>query len=193
MSEEYYKNRKEALVWLQQKGKISQGAFYGYCEQGGYTNKIGQFYPLVVRPDKTISKFQVMQFAMDFFGTQKAISNEDERAADADRRKRIAEAEMAERKNDREKRQFDENWLERPKAIKQMAAILGNSRSAVLRRMHKCYPEIIRRCGGDHTRGNEVYEYLRSVVTDGFNDICHAGRVEGVLTKEKETVEPSFD
>lgn len=185
MSEEYYKNRKEALAVLQQKGKISQGAFYGYCEKGGYTNKLGAFFPLVIRPDKTISKFQVLQFAMDFFGPQKPASSEDEQAAKADRLKRIAESEMAVRKNERDKRQMDDEWLQRHDAIKQMAAMLGNSRSSVLRRMHKCYPEVIRKCGGDQAHGNEIYEYLRSVILDGFNDVCHAGKIEGVLVKDK--------
>lgn len=191
MSEDRFKNRKEALVWLQQKGKISQGAFYGYCEQGGYTNKIGQLYPLVVLADKTISKFQVMQFAMDFFGTQKPASSEDEEAAKADRLKRIAESEMAVRKNERDKRQMDDEWLKRPEAIKQMAAILGNSRSSVLRRMHKYYPEVIRKCGGDQAHGNEIYEYLRSIVLDGFNDVCHGGKIEGVLVKDKTLAPPA--
>jgi hypothetical protein len=55
---ERFKNRAEALRWLQSKGNISQGKFYNDCLSGHIT----------IHPDKSISKFQVAEYAERVFG-----------------------------------------------------------------------------------------------------------------------------
>ncbi len=54
-----FKNRAEAFAWLQARGQISLGKFYQDCEAG----------MISVGPDKTVSKFQVMQYAEKTFGS----------------------------------------------------------------------------------------------------------------------------
>jgi hypothetical protein len=55
---ERFCNRKEALTWLQARGQISQGKFYTDCAAGH----------LIIYPDKTLSKFQVAEYAEKVFG-----------------------------------------------------------------------------------------------------------------------------
>lgn len=54
---ERFKNRSEALKWLQSKGKISRGKFYDDCIAGYIT----------IHPDKSVSKFQVAEYAEKIF------------------------------------------------------------------------------------------------------------------------------
>lgn len=55
---ERFRNRKEALLWLQSRGQISQGKFYTDCAAGHIT----------IHPDKSLSKFQVAEYAEKVFG-----------------------------------------------------------------------------------------------------------------------------
>lgn len=55
---ECFKNRKEALSWLQIRGQISQGKFYQDCNEG----------QLTIYPDKSLSKIQVAEYAEKVFG-----------------------------------------------------------------------------------------------------------------------------
>jgi len=54
---EYFKNRAEALQWLQSRGKISKGKFYQDCKAGLVT----------IYPDKTVSKFSAAMYAEKHF------------------------------------------------------------------------------------------------------------------------------
>lgn len=54
---EYFKNRFEALQWLQSRGKISMGKFYQDCKAGLVT----------IYQDKTVSKFSVAMYAEKHF------------------------------------------------------------------------------------------------------------------------------
>ncbi len=55
---ERFRSRKEALLWLQSRGQISQGKFYTDCTAGHLT----------IYPDKSLSKFQVAEYAEKVFG-----------------------------------------------------------------------------------------------------------------------------
>lgn len=55
---ERFRNRKEALMWLQSRGQISQGKFYTDCTAGHLT----------IYQDKSLSKFQVAEYAEKVFG-----------------------------------------------------------------------------------------------------------------------------
>lgn len=54
---ERFKNRAEALKWLQGKGQISRGKFYNDCAAGH----------IIIHMDKSISKFQVAEYAEKVF------------------------------------------------------------------------------------------------------------------------------
>lgn len=174
---ERFKNRVQALNWLQGQGyKVSQGKFYGDCKAG---------FP-AIHKDGTISRFQVLQYGQQLDIEKKGGKLADEQKADeADIRKRIAEAEMAERKNEREKRQLDADWLHRPEAVLQVAALMGKIRASLRRRFYTGYPEVIRKCNGDQSRGNEVYEYMDNLALQALNEVAGNGRVEGILVKKE--------
>lgn len=54
---ERFKNRMEALNWLQSRGQISRGKFYDDC-------KIGK---ITIYPDKTVSRASVFEYAETVF------------------------------------------------------------------------------------------------------------------------------
>lgn len=54
---ECFRNRFEALQWMQSRGKISTGKFYQDCKAGLVT----------IYPDKSVSKFSVAMYAEDYF------------------------------------------------------------------------------------------------------------------------------
>ncbi|OGU01143.1 MAG: hypothetical protein A2079_05210 [Geobacteraceae bacterium GWC2_48_7] len=175
---ERFRNRKQAFDWLKAQGyKVSQGKFYGDCEAGSPT----------VHKDGSVSRYHVMQYGQQLDVERKGSDQDSQKSDEADLRKRIAEAEIAERKNDREKRQMDSEWLHRSDALVQMAAIMGKTRAALRRRFYTGYQELIKKCGGDHARGNEVYEYLDNMLRQAFNEVAGNGKIEGTLIKHKAT------
>ena len=60
---ERFRNRKEALLWLQSRGQISQGKFYQDCAAG----------LLTIYQDKSLSKFQVSEYAHKIFGFARSL------------------------------------------------------------------------------------------------------------------------
>ena len=126
-----------------------------------------------------------MQYGQQLDVERKGSDPDNQKSDEADLRKRIAEAEIAERKNDREKRAMDSEWLYRADALVQMAAIMGKPRAALRRRFYTGYQEVIKKCNGDHTRGNEVYEYLDNMLRQAFNEVAGNGKIEGTLIKHK--------
>lgn len=173
---ERFRNRKQALDWLKAQGyKVSQGKFYKDCEEGCPA----------IHKDGSVSRFQVLQYGQQLDLERRNPAAENQKADEAEIKRKIAEAEIAERKNEREKRQMDSEWLQRAEALGQIAAILGKLRSALRRRHSTGYQELIRKCNGDHTRGNEVQEYLEAMLRQAFNDVAGHGRIEGVLRKQK--------
>jgi hypothetical protein len=173
---ERFRNRKQAFDWLKSQGyKVSQGKFYGDCEAGSPA----------VHKDGSVSRFHVMQYGQQLDLERKSSDPDSQKADEADLRKRIAEAEIAERKNEREKRQMDSEWLNRSDALTQMAAIMGKTRAALRRRFSSTYQEVVKKCGGDHNRGNEVNEYQDSLIRQAFNEVAGNGKIEGMLIKHK--------
>lgn len=184
MSEERFKNRKEALTWLQKKGQISTGKFYGDCERG-YADINGRRFTLTIHPDKSISKFQVAEYAEALFVTHAPpVSTVDysEKRARLEMEKLEQEVEKGKLANRKE----DEKWLYKEDAWAQMAAIIGRLRDSLRHQFHVGTVAIIASAGGDPARGPEVYESAEALISRAFNEIVEAGRIDGTFEKAGE-------
>lgn len=175
MTEDRFKNRKEALAWLQTRGQISTGKFYQDCADGKVT----------IAPDKTISKYQVMQYAEKVFGFARQVTP----GYDQTEKKQALEIknlEMDVLKKELANRKEDANWLQKEDAWAQMAAIIGTLRDSLRHQFHVGSVAVIHAAGGDPARGPEVYEQTEELISRAFNEVVNAGRIEGMFAKGEE-------
>lgn len=174
-NDERFKNRSSALAWLQSRGKISAGKFSQDCAAG---------YP-AVHSDKTLSKWQVMEYAEKLFGGVREMPA----MIDMSAKKQALEIEKLEQDVEKGKlanRKEDDKWLYKEEAWAQMAAIIGKLRDSLRHQMHVGTVALITAAGGDHQRGPEVYEIAEGLISRAFNEIVEAGRIEGVFEKERD-------
>jgi hypothetical protein len=191
MSEDRFKNRKEALDWLQQRGQISQGKFYQDCDRG-YVEYDGRQIPLTVHADKTISKFQIMLYAEGIFGfTRQNIASVD--LAEKKEKLSVEEQELKIDKLKREKHQSEREqnreWKHRDESDEQLAGIIGMLLDASDHQFYKGAPELIQISGGNPARVDEVYATMQALFSNAINEVLAAGQIDGVF----EAIDPEDD
>lgn len=170
MDADRFKNRKEALDWLQSRGQISQGKFYQDCEAGLIT----------IAPDKTVSRWQVMEYAERVFGFTRQTGP----TIDMALKKERLEVELLEQKLEKQKldnRKDDEKWLLKEDAWAQMAALIGTLRDSLRHQFHVGQSHLVHLAGGDHQRGPEVYEGCEELLARAFNEVCSSGHIEAIF------------
>lgn len=175
MSDDRFKNRKEALAWLKSKGQISTGKFYQDCADGKIT----------IYPDKTISKFQVAEYADRLFGSYRQPQPSHD-MADRKARLEVEKLEQEVEKGKLANRKEDEKWLYKEDAWAQMAAVLGTLRDSLRHQLHVGTAALIHVAAGDPARGPEVYQTAEELVSRAFNEVVNSGRIEGMFEKEEE-------
>lgn len=175
MSEDRFKNRKEALAWLQSKGQISTGKFYQDCADGKIT----------IYPDKTISKFQVAEYAERHFGQYRQAPPSHD-MADRKAKLEVEKLELDVEKARLANRKEDANWLRKEEAWEQMAGVIGTLRDSLRHQLHVGTAALIHVAGGDPARGPEVYETAEEMISRAFNEVVNSGRIEGVFEKGEE-------
>lgn len=173
---ERFTTRKEAFDWLKANNyKISTGKFYQDCSAG---------FPLVHK-DGTVSRYQVLMYAQQIDLSTKA---EDMTRRDADRlheqRKTKAEAEMAEMKAEKMRREEDRYWLHAEEAWAQIAALVATLRDTIRHHLFTAQREFIHVAGGDQSRSHEVFEFAEGIIDKAFNEVA-GGEID--ITFEKET------
>ena len=163
-SAERFANRKQALNWLNAQGyKISQGKFYQDCAAG--------FPPM--HTDGSLSRFQVMHYGQQLdLATRSAATQQD---GDTSRRKEAAEAEIAEMKAERMRREEDKEWLHADQAWSVVAALVGSLRETLRHHLHSEAAALVHVAGGGQDRVHEVFEFLEEVVGKAFNEVAGKG------------------
>lgn len=160
---EYFKNRKEAHNWLVAEGyQVSQGKFYQDISRNGFPALNG---------DKTVSKYQVMVYAKQLEEQAAPDLSAIERSENL-HRKETAEAQIAEMKAERMRREEDANWLHADAAWSTLAALVGNLRDAIRRALHDDQVAIVQAAGGEVLRAPEVYEQIEATVDRAFNQVA---------------------
>ncbi len=163
---EYFKTRKEAYDWLIAEGyKVSSGKFYSDIKNNGFP---------VVNRDKTVSKYQVMVYARQLAEETRPDISAIERSEHLHRKEK-ADAEMAEMKAEKMRREQDTLWLHADEAWSALAAVVGNLRDAIRREIHSKQVEIVLAAGGETHRAPEVYEHVDGIVDKAFNEVARAG------------------
>lgn len=175
MTDERFKNRKAALTWLQSRGQISAGKFYQDCDAGMVT----------INPDKTVSKYQVMQYAEKVFGFTRQTAP----AIEQSQRKENLEIDLLQAKVDRqqlENRKEDDRWMTKEFAWSAVAGLVHKMRSALLHQFHVSQSHIVTLAGGDQARAPEVYEGCEEMLNRAFNEICAAGHIDVMFEGEND-------
>lgn len=159
--QERFVNRKQALNWLTAQGyKVSQGKFYQDCKEG---------FPVMHR-DGSVSKFEVMQYGQQLDVSARSVVPDTSRENEA--RKAAAEADMAEMKAERMRREEDAEWLHADQAWASMAGILGTLRDCIRHHFHAAQNELVHVAGGDLNRNTEVFEFCDDIVNRAFNEVA---------------------
>ncbi len=161
-SSERFKSRKKALDWLQGQGhKVSQGKFYQDCKAG---------FPYVAK-DGSVSKYQVMVYAkgLDEQNTPDLSALD---AKEFERRKAQADAEIAEIKAERMRREADSNWLHADEAWAAVAGLVGRLRDTIRHHLHTGQREVVYAAGGEQERSAEVFEVMDALVDKAFNEVA---------------------
>lgn len=160
---ERFKNKKQALDWLHaQKYVVSNGKFYADCKKG--TPPVGK--------DGSLSRYQVLLYGLSL--ERGSVGLEVVNTAEDDARKAKADADMAEMKAERMRRDEDRLWLHADQAWAAIAALVGALRDALRYHVHLAAREIVHAAGGDQERSHEVYELVDEVLARGFNDVAGA-------------------
>lgn len=174
MTDDRFKNRVEALKWLQSRGQISQGKFYQDCEAG----------MLTIAPDKSVSKYQVMEYAEKVFGFVRQVAPTMDMVAKKERLE-IEKLELEIEKRRIENRKEDDRWLPKEEAWAQLAALIGTLRDSLRHQFHVGQSHIIHLSGGDQSRGPEVYEGCEELLSRAFNEVC-SGHIDTIFEEISE-------
>lgn len=172
---ERFKNRREALSWLQARGQISRSKFYDDCSSGVIT----------IYPDKTVSMFDVALYAEKHFTPARNslvsgdMSRERERLEIEKLRLEVSKLEI-------ETRRDDDKWILKEEAYTQMAAIFGVLRDALRHQFYSGAATIVQACGGEQKRVMELYELCEEIIGRGFNQVADMGRIQGVFVRAEE-------
>jgi len=149
---ERFKTRQEALVWINAQGyKVSRGKFFGDCKKG---------FP-GVHKDKTVSRYQVMQYAQQLNAELRSSpTDHSEREAELKIRKLEAEVEALERKSHKE----DARWMEVVEHEIQMAGLAGLFEETLQQQITINLSRLIYQSGGDISRAAEFALELDNVI-----------------------------
>ena len=172
---EYFRTRKEAHDWLKEQGfAVSRGKFYADIEQQGFP---------VLNADKSLSRYQVLVYANQLGATKQPDPSALSRSEFLHRKEK-ADAEIAEMKAERMRREEDAYWLSAEDAWSAIAALIGNLRDVIRRYLQDAQVDITTAGGGDAGRAPEVFELCDQVVGRAFNEV--AGKEIEVEWKEVE-------
>lgn len=170
---ERFVNRKQAFDWLVAQGyKVSRGKFYQDCAAG---------CPVVHR-DGSVSKFEVLQYGQQLDVTTRLANSDYSRENEAKKLK--AEAEMAEMKAEKMRREEDKHWLHADTAWAITAGLIGSLRDCIRHHLYTARSEVVLQADGKQDRDQEVFELMDEVIDRAFNEV--AGESVNVVF-EKET------
>ena len=177
---EFFKDRNEAAKWLEDEGyPVGKSKFYQDCPGVVPLHEGG----------KKVSKFLVMQYGEALRrktgGGEVSTSVE---AAEADLRRKIADAEIAERKARKMAKEEDELWLYADDAYAMLAGLVAAMRSAVRHQMYAHRRELVEIVKGDNDFADQLYQEIEGLLDDGFNEVAGSelrGKFEGGLRRNE--------
>lgn len=159
----FFASRKDAWTWLHDSGyKVSRGKFYADIQDNGFP---------VLTDDGRVSRYQVQVYAENLKAAkQKAKTPASIARSDHLSRKEKAEADLAEMKAERARREESEYWLPAADAWSAIAGLMGELRRAVRRGLHEAQNDLALAAGGDVIRAPELFEAADQVVGRAFNE-----------------------
>ena len=168
------------------KGKAA--AFAWYVEQGGQRQK-SSFYAVVPADGKRVSRFAVSSLLLEESRKRRetpAASMAEFDSARDEARYTKARADREELRRDEEQRVVDANWIQKPAARSQRAALVGLLRDSLRHHAHRAVSAIIHLSGGNVSRAPEVYECIeKEILAKAFNEVAAANKKEILLIVEE--------
>jgi hypothetical protein len=174
---ERFASRKQALDWLRGQGfKISTGKFYQDCDKG---------FPALAR-DKSVSKYHVLLYGQQLDAAPNHVAaGQYADTGENDSRKAKADADMAEMKATKMRREEDKFWLHADDAWAITAGLIGTLRDCIRHHLFTAQAEIVLQAAGDQDRSQEVFELTDEVISRAFNEVAGES-INVVFEKEGE-------
>ena len=168
VDDKFFASRKEAWQWLRDSGyKVSRGKFYADVEADGFP---------VLTDDGRVSRYQVQVYGENLKAAkQKAITPKSISRSDDLARKEKADADLAEIKVERLRREESEYWLPAADAWSVIAGLMDELRRAIRRELHNAQNDLARCAGGDISRAPELFEAADQAVSAAFNTVAGNG------------------
>lgn len=158
-----FRNRKEAVEWLQVQGyKISTGKFYQDIAAGK---------KITMALDGTVSKWDTYQYATKELNIATGSATGGTLAGEQIRKIR-AEADMKELQFEIATRERDKHWLHADDAWATLAAVIGTLRDSIRHHLDSGKQRIVEASGGDHARASEVFECCEGIINQAFNEVA---------------------
>lgn len=168
VDDQFFANRKEALSWLRAQGyKVGQFKFYTDIKENGFP---------VLTDDGRVSRYQVQVYGENLKAAKQAakttasVSRSDDLA-----RREKADADVAEMKAERMRREESEYWMAAADAWSAIAGLMGELRRAVRRELHENQNRLVEAAGGDVVRAPELFEETDRLVDRAFNEVAAGG------------------
>jgi hypothetical protein len=167
MDKDKFKNRLDAAKWLESEGyPVKRSKFYQDCNAG----------KVPINPDKTISCFEVAKYGILQLKTKVgAYSLDNTDAAEAEVKKKVAEAEIATLKAARLAREEDAFWLPADDAWAAIAGLVIQIKAAVRHSLYAGRREIVQVAAGNQERADEVFGYIDKLIDDALNEVAGQG------------------
>ncbi len=161
---EFFKNRKLAHDWMVGSGyPVSRGKFYEDCAGGLIT----------INQDKTVSRFQTLQYAVAW--QQKTVNPagvDIPGGAEADLRKKLADADIAESKARKMTREENDLWLYADDAWALLAGLVAQIRSSSRHHMYSSRRELVEIAKGDQDKADELYNAIEGLLDVAMNEVA---------------------
>ncbi len=165
---ERFKNRKQALNWLQAQGyKVSQGKFYQDCEAG---------FP-GIHKDGSVSRYQVMQYGQQLDVERRSGERVDYDREQDEARKIKADADRAEMQAETMRRQMDRDWLHSDQAWAAVAEIIGAIDDSLRFEFYGAQNEMVLLVGGHQDRAPQLYSLCEEVVGRALDQVASRAEI----------------
>lgn len=161
-SESWFKNKTDAWNW--------------YSDNSGELQK-SRFFAKVKTDRKRVSRFSVSEMIRKERQTSPVAVEYSSRKDAADLLKAESDANIKARQDERERREFDKEWLLKDKADEITCVWTARLRDSYSHHIEDSIPAIIHVLGGDHKRISEVKYIIDGALLRAENEIANSPEI----------------
>lgn len=127
----------------------------------------------MIAQDGSLSKYQALTYGLQL--DQRVMPGPEVfDKMEHDQRKAKADADMAEMKAEKMRRETDKLWLHADEAWAAVAGLVGGLRDCIRHHLYIGQVGVVEAADGEQVRSQEVFEHMDSLVDKDFNEVAGA-------------------